>query len=112
MGQDARHTCVTPEQMFTAALFIHKGSQLDPCVGIFAETVELEGGKLLIAKENDITELCPILYDPNGLQPARLLRPWDFTGKDTGVGCHFIFQGIFLTQGSNLAPALQADFTV
>ena len=25
------------------------------------------------------------------------------------MGCHFIFQGIFLTQGSNLAPALQAD---
>ena len=28
--------------------------------------------------------------------------PWDFPGKNTGVGCHFHFQGIFLTQGSNL----------
>ena len=27
--------------------------------------------------------------------------PWDFSGKNTGVGCHFIFQGIFLTQGLN-----------
>ena len=26
----------------------------------------------------------------------------DFTGKSTGVGCHFLPQGIFLTQGSNL----------
>ena len=25
---------------------------------------------------------------PHGLQPIRLLRPWDFPGKSTGVGCH------------------------
>ena len=33
--------------------------------------------------------------------PARLLCPWDSPGKNTGVGCHFLLQGIFLTQGSN-----------
>ena len=38
---------------------------------------------------------------PYGLEPIRLLRPWDFPGKNTGVGCHFLLQGIFLTQGSN-----------
>ena len=38
---------------------------------------------------------------PHGLQPTRLLCPWDFPGKDTGVGCHFLLQGIFPTQGSN-----------
>ena len=27
--------------------------------------------------------------------------PWDFPGKSTGVGCHFLLQGIFPTQGSN-----------
>ena len=27
---------------------------------------------------------------------------WDFQGKNTGVGCHFALQGIFLTQGSNV----------
>ena len=32
---------------------------------------------------------------------TRLLQPWDFLGKSTGVGCHFLLQGIFLTQGSN-----------
>ena len=31
-----------------------------------------------------------------------LLHPWDFLGKSTGVGCHFLLQGIFLTQGLNL----------
>ena len=34
--------------------------------------------------------------------PARLLYPWDFPGKITGVGCHFLLQGIFPTQGLNL----------
>ena len=32
---------------------------------------------------------------------ARLLCPWDFPGKNTKVGCHFLLQGIFPTQGSN-----------
>ena len=30
---------------------------------------------------------------PHGLYPARLLCPWDFSGKNTGVGCHFLLQG-------------------
>ena len=37
----------------------------------------------------------------HGLQPARLLFPWDFPGKNPGVGCHFLLQGIFPTQGLN-----------
>ena len=36
-----------------------------------------------------------------GLQPTRLLCPWDPPGKNTGVGCHALLQGIFLTQESN-----------
>ena len=35
------------------------------------------------------------------LWPARLLCPWDSPGKNTAVGCHFLLQGIFPTQGSN-----------
>ena len=49
-----------------------------------------------------VAQLCPTLCDPHGLQPTRLLCPWDFPGKDTGVGCHFLLQGIFPTQGLNL----------
>ena len=37
----------------------------------------------------------------HGLQPARLHCPWDFPGKDTGVGYNFLLQGIFQTQGFN-----------
>ena len=43
---------------------------------------------------------CPALR-PRGLWPTRLLRPRDLPGKNTGVGCHFLLQGIFPTQGSN-----------
>ena len=35
----------------------------------------------------------------HGLSPARLLCPWDFPGKNIGVGCYFLPQGIFLTRG-------------
>ena len=34
---------------------------------------------------------CSVVSDslrPHGLQPTRLLRPWDFPGQSTGVGCH------------------------
>ena len=39
---------------------------------------------------------------PHRLQPTRLLRPWNFPGKGTGVSCHFLLQGIFPTQELNL----------
>ena len=38
---------------------------------------------------------------PHGLQPSRLLCPWGFSSKNTGLGCHALLQGIFLTQGLN-----------
>ena len=38
---------------------------------------------------------------PYRLQPARLLHPRDSPGRNTGVGCHALLQGIFPTQGSN-----------
>ena len=48
-----------------------------------------------------VAKSCMTLLQPHGLWPTRLLCPWDFPGKNTGVGCHFLLQGIFLTQGSN-----------
>ena len=38
---------------------------------------------------------------PYELWPSRLLCPWISPGKNTGVGCHSLLQGIFLTQRSN-----------
>ena len=38
---------------------------------------------------------------PHELQPTRLLCLWNSPGKNTGVDCHSLLQGIFPTQGSN-----------
>ena len=35
------------------------------------------------------------------LRPRGLYSPWNSLGQNTGVGCHFLLQGIFPTQGSN-----------
>ena len=48
-----------------------------------------------------VAQLCLTLLQPHVLWSTRLLCPWNFPGKNTGVVCHFIFQGIFPTQGSN-----------
>ena len=38
---------------------------------------------------------------PHRLRSARLLCPWNSPGKNTGVGCHSLIQGIFPIQGSD-----------
>ena len=49
------------------------------------------------------SQLCAVLSHhslwPHGLWPARLLCLWDSPGKNTGVGCHALLQGIFLNPG-------------
>ena len=45
--------------------------------------------------------LSPTLLRPYGPQTARLLCAWDSPGKNAGMGCHFLLQRIFPTQGSN-----------
>ena len=60
-----------------------------------------------------VAQPCQTLLQPHGLQPARLLCPWDCPGKNTRVGCHSLLQGIFLTQGLNsslASPALVGGF--
>ena len=45
--------------------------------------------------------LSSVRLQPHGLKSTRLLCPWGFPGKNTGVGCRFLLQEIFLTKGSN-----------
>ena len=56
-------------------------------------------------RESVVAQSCPTLCDPMdwslGLWPASFLCPWDSLGKNTGVACHFLPRGSFLTQGSN-----------
>ena len=62
-----------------------------------------EGNENYVENFAAIAELlrCVQLLRLHGLLPARLLCPWDFLGKNTGVSCHFLHQGMFLIQGSN-----------
>ena len=45
-----------------------------------------------------------------GLQPARALCPRELPGENTGVGCHCLLQGIFLTQGSICVSCIAGGF--
>ena len=49
----------------------------------------------------------PLLATPCTL-PSSLLCPWNYPGKNTPVGYHFLFHGIFLTYGLN--PRLLIDY--
>ena len=40
-----------------------------------------------------VIKSCPTLLQLHELWLARLICPWDFPGKDTEVGCHFLLQG-------------------
>ena len=62
------------------------------------------GKSLVLHSENDSFSLS-VMSDssqPHRLRTPWLLCPWDSPDKNTGVGCHALLQGIFLTQGSNL----------
>ena len=48
-----------------------------------------------------VCSAAPDALQPHGLQLTRVLCPWDFSGKNTGVGCHFLLQGMSLTQCTN-----------
>ena len=43
-----------------------------------------------------------VVSNPMDYSPSGSLYPWNFPGKNAGVGCHFLLQGIFPIQGSNL----------
>ena len=55
-----------------------------------------------------VAQLCPTLCDPHG--PTRLLCPWNSSGKNTGVGCHFLSPGDLPNPGTEPGSlALQVD---
>ena len=57
-----------------------------------------------------VAQSCPTLLDPVDCSPPGSSVHGDSPGRNTGVRCHAVLQGIFLTQESNPGlPALQAD---
>ena len=47
---------------------------------------------------------CPTVR-PHRQQPTRLPHPWDFPGKNTGVGCHFLLQSMKVKRESEVAQS-------
>ena len=48
-----------------------------------------------------VAQPCPTLCDPMDCSPPVFLCPWDFPGKNTGVGWHALLQGVVPPQGLN-----------
>ena len=46
---------------------------------------------------------------PHGLPPTRLLCPWDFPGKSTGVGCHCLLQDLYIENYKTLVKEIKED---
>ena len=62
----------------------------------------VDEGTRTIQREKKVKSLSHArLCDPVDCGPPGSSCPWDFPGKNTGVGCHFLLQGIFPTQGLN-----------
>ena len=63
---------------------------------------------------SEVAQSCPTLFDPMDCSLPGSSVHGIFPGKNTGVGCHFLLQGIFLTQGLNPGLPLQCSrcFTV
>ena len=61
---------------------------------ISAWSISFTYGSLRVKSESEVAQSCPTLQ-PRGLQPTRLLHPWDSPGKNTGVGCHSCIPGVY-----------------
>ena len=60
-----------------------------------------QGTEISYASKNLVTQSCLTLCNPMDCSPAGSSAHGDSPGKNTGMGCHFLLQGIFLTRGSN-----------
>ena len=49
-----------------------------------------------------LLQSCPTLCDPMDQKPTRLLCPWDFPGKSSGVGCHCLLQ-LYSSKSNSMA---------
>ena len=69
---------------------------------VLSSGAELFKKQLFVLQCVLVAQSSPTLCNTMELQPARLLCPWNSPGKNTGVGCQALLQGIYPTQGSNL----------
>ena len=81
--------------------FVFLNVWMSQTLWIFLETAKTKRKTKKHMRACSVPSLMSSSLWPHGLYPTRLLCPWDFPGKNTGVGYHALLQGIFLTQGLN-----------
>ena len=99
-----KETC----KVMSSSLWSSPSSSPTPCVSSFLCSCPRR--KCLFSQSTQICCYCYLVTKsywtlcdpPHRLQPTRLLHPWDFPGKNIGVGCHYLPLRLFLTQGLNL----------
>ena len=91
-------------------LAFHETSLLSFCIPVLASRIS---GLLALSNPGTVHACSVVSYSlrAQGLQPSRLLCPWDIPCKITGVGCQFLLLGIFPTQGSNTHLHCRRFFT-
>ena len=87
-SQWGQHTCAILLRKFRPRRNLHKG-----CLTLGQVSVLIPS----TPQESEIVSYSVMSKSlrPHGLQPTRLLCPWDPPGTNTGVGCHALLQGIF-----------------
>ena len=66
--------------------------------------------KFKVQSEVLAAQSCLTLCDLMDCKPARLLCPWDFPGKTTGMGRNFLLQGIFTTMDQSQVSCTAGGF--
>ena len=64
---------------------------------------DLLGGQILRVLCAELLQSCAALCNPMDCSWSRLLRPWDSPGRNAGIGCSSLLQGIIPTHRSNLS---------
>ena len=82
-------------------------SELNRCISTYLILTTALVGHDLATKPNSVcgglvAKSCPTLCNPMDCSPSGSSVHGIFWGKNTGVGCHFLLLGIFLTQRSNI----------
>ena len=91
---------------------------LSYCLYPFENPIVQERSYSVVVKENAVkllclvTQSCPTLCDPVGWSPLGSSVHGDSPGKNTGVGCHALLQGIFPIQGTQVSYIASRFFTI
>ena len=96
LGMDREEWCAAVHGVSKSRTWLSNRTELN------SSGVKLEEGRSVVVVVVDSPSHVQLLR-PHELWPTRLLCPWDFPGKNTGVDCHFLLQIIFPTQELNLA---------